>query len=78
MPLAGHPLASVPTLLDLSSLEDEVLMEEAQQGDQDAFAELVRRHSQRVYRVALNILKDHGESEDVVQQTFINVFRALD
>lgn len=78
MPLDTLSIDAPLSLDALRGLEDEALMEEAQLGSHDAFAELVRRHTPRVYRVALGILRDAGESEDTVQQTFINVFRALD
>ena len=50
---------------------------EAQQGDQAAFGSLVQLFSRDVYGKAFSILKNHQDADDVVQETFIRVFRAL-
>ncbi|HEX9081115.1 MAG TPA: sigma-70 family RNA polymerase sigma factor [Holophagaceae bacterium] len=52
-------------------------VEAAQTGDQAAFASLVRLFSRDVYGKAFSILKNHQDADDVVQETFIRVFRAL-
>jgi RNA polymerase sigma-70 factor (ECF subfamily) len=54
-----------------------IWVEEAQQGDQAAFGSLVRLFSRDVYGKAFSILKNHQDADDVVQETFIRVFRAL-
>lgn len=46
-------------------------------GDSGAFAELVRRHTPRLTRVVRGILRNDSEVEDVVQQTFVNAWKAL-
>ena len=52
-------------------------VEAAQQGDQLAFGALVKLFSRDVYGKAYSILKNHQDADDVVQETFIRVFRAL-
>ena len=52
-------------------------VDEAQRGDQAAFGSLVRLFSRDVYGKAFSILKNHQDADDVVQETFIRVFRAL-
>jgi RNA polymerase sigma-70 factor (ECF subfamily) len=52
-------------------------VEAAQQGDQAAFGSLVSLFSRDVYGKAMSILKNHQDADDVVQETFIRVFRAL-
>ena len=52
-------------------------VEEAQQGDQMAFGALVNLFSRDVYGKAFSILKNHQDADDVVQETFIRVYRAL-
>lgn len=54
-----------------------VWVEEAQQGDQMAFGALVNLFSRDVYGKAFSILKNHQDADDVVQETFIRVYRAL-
>jgi RNA polymerase sigma-70 factor (ECF subfamily) len=57
---------------------DRDLVERAKdQGDAEAFGQLVRRHQQRIHRLALHMLRDRAEAEDVMQETFIRAYRAL-
>jgi RNA polymerase sigma-70 factor (ECF subfamily) len=49
----------------------------ARQGDAQAFASLVRRYQRRVYSAALHILGNHGDADDVTQETFIRAYRGL-
>jgi RNA polymerase sigma-70 factor (ECF subfamily) len=41
----------------------------------DRFADLVRRQSRFVFRVAYSILRNAHDSEDVVQETFLKVYQ---
>ncbi len=61
----------------MSSLSDRDLVDRARGGDELAFAQLVRRHQQRIHRLALHIVRDRAEAEDVTQETFIRAYRAL-
>ncbi|MDE3032234.1 MAG: sigma-70 family RNA polymerase sigma factor [Acidobacteriota bacterium] len=78
MPLTAPQTARIP---DPASPyhTPEVLawVEAAQAGDQAAFASLVRLFSRDVYGKAFSILKNHQDADDVVQETFIRVYRAL-
>jgi RNA polymerase sigma-70 factor (ECF subfamily) len=58
---------------------DSQLVARAQTGDQQAFAELVRRHSAMVFRLAVSILGREfvPEAEDVTQEVFLKVHHAL-
>ncbi|HET8714392.1 MAG TPA: RNA polymerase sigma factor [Holophagaceae bacterium] len=49
----------------------------AQAGDMEAFSRLVERFSRDVYGKAFSILKSHSDADDVVQETFLRVYRAL-
>jgi RNA polymerase sigma-70 factor, ECF subfamily len=46
-------------------------------GDREQFARLVDAFSDHVYRVAMGILNDAQDAEDVLQETFIKAFRSL-
>ncbi|AUS81474.1 RNA polymerase subunit sigma-70 [Actinoalloteichus sp. AHMU CJ021] len=56
---------------------DRELVEAAVGGADGAFDELVRRHTPRLYRVALRIVGDRADAEDVVQDAWISAWRAL-
>jgi RNA polymerase sigma-70 factor, ECF subfamily len=58
-------------------IDDEALVQQAQQGDADAFRELVERHSTRVFRLSWRITGDEASAEDAVQETFLRVYRSL-
>ncbi len=45
------------------------------QGDPHAFAELFRRHKDRLWAVALRTLRDHEEAADALQDAMISAFR---
>lgn len=49
----------------------------AQAGDQAAFSRLVELFQRDVYGKAFSILKNHLDADDVVQETFLRVYRAL-
>jgi RNA polymerase sigma-70 factor (ECF subfamily) len=58
---------------------DSELVSRAQGGDEDAFAELFRRHSEPVFRLALSILGREfaAEAEDVAQEVFLKAHHGL-
>lgn len=57
---------------------DEQLVAAYRQGDERAAAELVRRHTGPLGRFLYGAGAPAGEIEDLVQETFIKAFRALD
>jgi len=59
-------------------VEDARLVEQARNGDGDAFGELVRRHQAAVVAVAWSLLGDAAEAEDLAQETFVRALRNLD
>lgn len=46
-------------------------------GDRAAFAVLVRRHNQRMFRACRAVLRDDTDAEDAVQAAWVNVYRNL-
>jgi RNA polymerase sigma-70 factor, ECF subfamily len=57
---------------------DEELMEELRQGHSSALSVLFDRHYRLVFSVALRILRDHGEAEDLMQEVFLEIFQKID
>jgi RNA polymerase sigma-70 factor (ECF subfamily) len=47
-------------------------------GDDAAFATLMRRHNQRLFRLARAVVRDDREAEDVVQEAYVRAFTHLD
>ncbi len=54
------------------------LMERAKTGDGSAFDEMTRRYSERAYSVAYQMLANHDDARDLVQDAFLEVFRTLE
>ena len=59
-----------------SELDDRELMKAHVDGDPGAFAEIVRRHRDRLWAVALRTLGDPEEAADAVQDALISAFRS--
>ena len=59
-------------------MSDEQLLERLRSGDQEAFAELVRRYSPLLLRVARMYVPTQAAAEDVVQETWLGVVRGID
>ncbi|WP_243639222.1 RNA polymerase sigma factor SigM [Streptacidiphilus pinicola] len=57
-------------------VEDAELLRRHVEGDPDAFGELVRRHRDRLWAVALRTLGDREEAADAVQDAMVSAFRA--
>jgi RNA polymerase sigma-70 factor (ECF subfamily) len=56
---------------------DEDLVTATLAGDDDAFAELVRRHKRRVFASAARFARDDHQIDDICQEVFLRVFRNL-
>ncbi|MEM6797115.1 MAG: RNA polymerase sigma factor [Acidobacteriota bacterium] len=70
---ARHPS---PNSAPQSPSESE-LLERAQRGDRDAFRRLVEAHQSGVYRLALGLLRQPSDAEDVAQEVFLRAYRSL-
>jgi RNA polymerase sigma factor (sigma-70 family) len=46
-------------------------------GEKDLYALLVSRYNQRLYRIAMSIIKDDAEAEDVMQVAYIHAYENL-
>lgn len=54
------------------------LIKRLQAGDQLAYAEMVDQYAGRIYNLALRLMGDEAAAEDVLQETFLNAFKAID
>ena len=60
------------------TLTDAELVQRCRGGDQQAWAEIVRQFSRRIYNLAYRFTSSHGTAEDLTQEVFIRVYRSLD
>ncbi len=61
---------------DLIEATDRALLDLHREGDPDAFGEIVRRHRDRMWAVALRTLGDPEEAADAVQDALVSAYRA--
>src|SRR6267378_4077701 len=62
---------------DLCTLSDEELTQCVAAGRHEALAVLFDRYQHLAFSVALRIVRDPGEAEEVVQTVFLDIFRAI-
>jgi RNA polymerase sigma-70 factor (ECF subfamily) len=60
-----------------SSQEDRLLIERFKSGDAGAFDALVDKYSGRAYQIAYGILGSRQDAEEVAQDVFVRIYRAL-
>jgi RNA polymerase sigma-70 factor (ECF subfamily) len=65
------------SLKELSALSDDDLMASLKAGRNDALTILFERYNRLVLSIALKILRDPAEAEDVMQVVFLEIFRAM-
>ena len=64
-------------MIPLREQPDTELVKLAKAKDLLAFEELVSRHSARIYSLLYRLLKNRGDAEDLLQQTFLSAFENL-
>jgi len=62
----------------LTALSDEEVVARIRTGEGALFEILMRRYNQRLFRVALGILGNAGEAEDVMQDAYVRAYTHLD
>lgn len=58
--------------------EERALIRRCQEGDLDAFQTLVRRYEKKVYWIAFNLVGDVEDAQDLAQEAFLRVFKAIE
>jgi len=63
---------------DLSSLTDDELIARARQKDFSAFEALLERYEDKVFRLAYRFVRNESDAKEILQDTFLSVWRKLD
>lgn len=58
-------------------MDEAALIRAAQQGDQQAFEQLVRQYDQSVLKLAFNLLRSTEDAQDIYQEAFLRVHKNL-
>ena len=75
MPLQSTPGGELP--LQLPAEDELAVVKRAANGDQAAFAWIMRRYNRRLYRLARASLHDAADAKDALQESFLAAYRAL-
>jgi len=73
---AVHALAA-PVIPAAARAKDDALVAAARNGDHAAYAELYQRYAGRVYARLTQLVGPTGDREDLLQQVFFELYRAL-
>jgi len=57
---------------------DEEIVARVRAGDTALYEIIMRRYNQRLYRIALAIVRDASEAEDVMQDVYVRAYQHLD
>ena len=59
-------------------LTDEQIIELFKAGQVELYPQLIERHHQKAYQIAYGILYSHHDAEEVVQDSFVKIYKVLD
>lgn len=71
------PRTGAPPAPSETEPSDRDLVELARAGDTTAFTRLVSRHSRQIYRLALRMMGNESDAEEVLQEAFLSAFEKL-
>jgi RNA polymerase sigma-70 factor (ECF subfamily) len=61
-----------------AGFDETALVVQARDGDNHAFAELVKGYEAKIFRLALHITQNREDAEDVLQEAFLKAYEHLD
>src|SRR5215471_3715095 len=73
-------MADVQTSIETAdprALSDPEIVQKVLNGERELFEILMRRHNQRLYRVARSVLNNDAEAEDALQEAYVRAFTKL-
>jgi RNA polymerase sigma-70 factor (ECF subfamily) len=62
----------------MPDFDDTELLARLKAGDQAAYAKLVEDNATAIYRLALRMMGNEADAEDVLQETFLSAFKSID
>src|ERR1700688_3153693 len=66
-------------MLELTkNIQNDELVERCKQGDRRSYAELYQKYSKAMYNTSLRIVNHTADAEDVLQESFVDAFAAID
>jgi len=63
--------------IETGTIPDKEIINRVLLGEKDLYSLIVRRYNQRLYRVAMSMLNDADEAEDIMQTTYIIAYENL-
>ena len=57
--------------------EETILLDQARAGCEQSFESLVKQHSEKMIRLALRMVNNRSDAEDIVQEAFLRLYRSL-
>ncbi len=75
-PLGDTPLSGDPLRAD-ARWEERHIIQQARDGNRDAFRILMNHHLQQAYNIAYRFVGDHDTAEDITQEAFVKAHAAL-
>jgi len=76
--VSGSDLVDIERLLRTREQSDAELVSSFRSGNTKAFRELVRRYQGKVYALALRLTGNEADAQEVLQDTFLSVYRKFD
>lgn len=71
-------MATIQKKADEGVSDELALVQQAKDGDLEAFSELVRRYDRNIFRIAQHITHNEEDAQDVVQDAFFKAYRNLE
>jgi RNA polymerase sigma-70 factor (ECF subfamily) len=76
--MSSPELAPSAGATSLAVLPDDELVARARANDVGAFEELVGRHEEKIYRLAMRFTRNETDAAEILQETFLSAWRNLD
>ena len=61
-----------------TNIDDSNLVHRAKAGDKSALSAIIRKYEKKIYNYALRFVHNREDAEDILQETFLSVVKAID